>query len=227
MTETATQPRIGLREKKNARTRAAITRAALELIVEDGFDGATVARIAERADVAPRTVHAWFPTKEDIVLGGSDVPIDRLAAELADGDGDTLARIRRWIESEGALRTEPDDVARLRHRVLLADPHLRAAQRSRQQAVEALIASAIAEEVGLPADAVAPRALAAAVVTSLLAMQERFAGAEGSSASYGSDFAGVADMLGAALDRLRDHEAPAPRRAGSGARSARRARKTS
>jgi len=44
----------GLRERKNARTREAIIRAACELILERGFEGATVAQIAERADVAPR-----------------------------------------------------------------------------------------------------------------------------------------------------------------------------
>ena len=51
---------VGLRERKNARTREAITRAACELILERGFEGATIAQIAERADVAPRTVHTWF-----------------------------------------------------------------------------------------------------------------------------------------------------------------------
>src|SRR6266536_6262109 len=153
----------GLRERKNERTRIAITRAALELALEVGFERATVAQIAERADVSPRTVHAWFPSKEDIVVGASDLPIDRLAAELADGEGDTLDRIRRWIDAEGALRTEPDDLARLRHRLLLADPHMRTLQRARQQAAEELIASAIADEAGLRRDAVAPRALGAAV----------------------------------------------------------------
>jgi len=193
----------GLRERKNERTRIAITRAALELALEVGFEHATVAQIAERADVSPRTVHAWFPSKEDIVVGASDLPIERLAAELADGEGDTLDRIRRWIDAEGALDSEPDDLARLRHRVLLGDPHLRTAQRARQQAVEDLVASAVAAESGLPSDAVAPRALAAAVVTSLLAMQERFADDNDASVS---DFEGTQAMLRAALAALRDRD---------------------
>jgi AcrR family transcriptional regulator len=193
----------GLRERKNERTRTAITRAALELALEVGFQRATVAQIAERADVSPRTVHAWFPSKEDIVVGASDLPIDRLAAHLADGEGDTLDRIRRWIDAEGALRTEPDDLARLRHRLLLADPHMRTLQRARQQAVEELIASAIADEAALPRDAVAPRALATAVITILLAMQERFAD---DNDSYARDFEGAHAMLRAALTALRDRD---------------------
>ncbi len=193
----------GLRERKNERTRIAITRAALELALEVGFERATVAQIAERADVSPRTVHAWFPSKEDIVVGAVDLPIERLAAELADGEGDTLDRIRRWIDAEGALRTEPDDLARLRHRLLLADPHMRTLQRARQQAVEDLIASAIADEGGLPRGAVAPRALAAAVITILLAMQERFAD---DNDAYSRDFEGAQEMLRAALTALRDRD---------------------
>ena len=58
---------IGLRERKNARTREAITRAALELTLELGFERATIAQIAERADVSPRTVHQWFRSKEEIL----------------------------------------------------------------------------------------------------------------------------------------------------------------
>jgi AcrR family transcriptional regulator len=197
----------GLRERKNERTRAAITRAALELALERGFEHTTVAQIAERADVSPRTVHAWFPSKDDIVLGASVMPIGRLATELRDGDGNTIDRVRRWVRGESALRTEPDDLARLRHRVLLGDPHLRTLQRTRQQAAERLIASAIAAEAGLSADAVAPQALAAAVITTLLAMQQRFAEDRD---AYADDFDGTVAMLQAALAALRARDSSPP-----------------
>jgi AcrR family transcriptional regulator len=193
----------GLRERKNERTRAAITRAALELALEVGFERATVAQIAERADVSPRTVHTWFPSKEDIVVGAADLPLDRLGAALASEEGDTLDRIQRWIRMEEELNADPDDIRRLRHRLLITDPHLRSAQRARQQAAETLIAAAIADEVGLPHEAVAPRALAAAIVTSLLALQERFV--EERSGTAIGEFAGVEPMVRAALAALRDH----------------------
>ena len=77
----------GLRERKNERTRAAITRATLELTLERGFEGATIAQIAERADVSPRTIHTWFSSKEEIVLGRSSENVDRLAHALEQGDG--------------------------------------------------------------------------------------------------------------------------------------------
>ena len=194
----------GLRARKNERTRAAITRAALELALEVGFERATVAQIAERADVSPRTVHTWFPSKEDIVVGAADLPLDRLGAALACGEGDTVDRMQRWISAEEGLNTDPDDVRRMRHRLLLTEPHLRSAQRARQQAAETLIATAIADEVGLPHEAVAPRALAAAIVATLLALQERFV--EQRSGAAGAEFAGVEPMVRAALAALRDRD---------------------
>jgi AcrR family transcriptional regulator len=190
-----------LRERKNEQTRHAITSAALELASEVGFDRATVAQIAERANVSPRTVHTWFPSKEDIVLGTSDVRIDQLTAALqAGGEQDTIERIVRWLQTVGAARTEPDKLMRLRHRVLLADPQLRAHQRGRLEAVEKLIASAIAEETGLSSDALAPRSLAAAIATMLLAMGERFAHARDDDEA---DIDIALKMLRAALDDLR------------------------
>jgi len=193
--------RPNLRERKNERTRAAIARAALELASEIGFDRTTVAQIAERADVSPRTVHAWYPAKEDIVLGGADVRIDRLEEELRAGEGDTLARLRRWLVAEGAQDAERDDLQPLRQRVIFGDAHLRAAHRARQERVELLVAQTIADEVGVAADAVGPRALAAAVVTTLLGLQARHADPD--SARRGQESEVAFRMLDAALGALR------------------------
>ena len=52
---------LGLRERKNRRTRRAIVQATAELTIEGGYAAATIPRIAERADVAPRTVSTLVP----------------------------------------------------------------------------------------------------------------------------------------------------------------------
>ncbi|WP_411018449.1 TetR/AcrR family transcriptional regulator, partial [Salmonella sp. ZJQZ20_0020] len=88
-------------ERKNRRTRLAIVRAASELTIEGGYASATVARIAARADVAPRTVSTWFPSKDDIIFEGADEVVDRGVEQLRHGDGDVVDRLLAWFEVEG------------------------------------------------------------------------------------------------------------------------------
>ncbi|KDN20174.1 TetR family transcriptional regulator [Amycolatopsis rifamycinica] len=59
---------LGLRERKKLRTRAAISAAAIELFLERGFDAVGVAEVARAAEVSKRTLFAYFPAKEDLVL---------------------------------------------------------------------------------------------------------------------------------------------------------------
>lgn len=58
----------GLRERKKARTHAAISDAAIALFLERGYDQVSVAEVAEAAEVSKRTVFAYFPAKEDLVV---------------------------------------------------------------------------------------------------------------------------------------------------------------
>jgi AcrR family transcriptional regulator len=58
----------GLRERKKAATRLAISRAALKLAIEGGLNSLTGDAIADAANVAPRTFRNYFPSKEDALL---------------------------------------------------------------------------------------------------------------------------------------------------------------
>jgi AcrR family transcriptional regulator len=58
----------GLRERKKLRTKAAISDAAIRLFLAHGFDQVSVARVAAAAEVSKRTLFAYFPSKEDLVL---------------------------------------------------------------------------------------------------------------------------------------------------------------
>ncbi|MBP2330022.1 AcrR family transcriptional regulator [Kibdelosporangium banguiense] len=59
---------MGLRELKMARTRQLIADKAFELFVERGFDQTTVEQIAAAAEVGPRTLYRYYPTKEALIV---------------------------------------------------------------------------------------------------------------------------------------------------------------
>jgi AcrR family transcriptional regulator len=58
----------GLRERKRARTHRALSETAIALFLERGYDAVSVAEIAEAAEVSKRTLFAYFPTKDALVL---------------------------------------------------------------------------------------------------------------------------------------------------------------
>ena len=68
MTDVDLPQHTSLRERKKARTRAAIREHALRLFRAQGYQATTVEQIAAAAEVSPSTFFRYFPTKEDVVL---------------------------------------------------------------------------------------------------------------------------------------------------------------
>jgi AcrR family transcriptional regulator len=163
----------GLRERKNARTRAAIERAALELALEQGFDHTTVEQIAARADVAPRTVYARYPSKEAIIFGNDEASDARFQAWLEGSEGDLVERLAGFVRDSVDASREEAELKRLRLQALLTDPYLRRALRGRLDVAEDLIADRLARELGLAADDAGPRVFAAAVAGLFLTMAQQ------------------------------------------------------
>lgn len=83
---------LGLRERKKLRTRAAISTAAITLFLERGFDAVGVAEVARVAEVSKRTLFAYFPSKEDLVLH-----------RFADHETDAADVVRARRPGQGAL----------------------------------------------------------------------------------------------------------------------------
>ncbi|MCW2586125.1 MAG: transcriptional regulator, TetR family [Frankiales bacterium] len=175
---TAPDASLGLRERKNRRTQLAIVRAAAELTVEGGYAAATIPRIAERADVAPRTVSTWFPVKDHILFDRVDDTLARANQHLRNGPGDVVDRIEAWLADESA-REQPDpEISRLRYTAIAHDAELRARDRQHLEQVQAEIAQAVARDIGTPAEDVGPQVLAGAAMAllstlRLLALDER------------------------------------------------------
>ncbi|MDR6318621.1 TetR/AcrR family transcriptional regulator [Actinoplanes couchii] len=61
-----TQP--GLRERKKAATRAALSRAAWTMLLADGLESVTPESVSAAADMAPRTFRYHFRNREEAIL---------------------------------------------------------------------------------------------------------------------------------------------------------------
>ncbi len=78
-------PPLPLVERKQRQARQRIIEAARELFLERGFDGVSVADIAERAEVGRTTFFRHFGDKQEVVFAREQELLDAIAARHADG----------------------------------------------------------------------------------------------------------------------------------------------
>jgi AcrR family transcriptional regulator len=160
----------GLRERKNRRTRHAIVQATAELTIEGGYAAATIPRIAERADVAPRTVSTWFPAKDDILFENVDDHIARAITYLRTGSGDVLERIQAWLGDEMTREPIDPEISRLRRQAIEHDPELRARDRQHLEQIQTEVARAVARDIGASPRDVGPQVFAGAAMAFLYSL---------------------------------------------------------
>ena len=173
----------GLRERKKAKTRAAIQEAALRLFDRHGYDATTVDQIAELAEVSQSTFFRYFPTKEDVVLHDRYDPL--LLADFAAQPAELspIAALRRTLRS--VFGTLPaDELARERQRatLIISVPELRARALDQLASTLQPLAEAIAERTGRAVDDPAVRALTGATMG--VAMSAILTATEDPSADY-------------------------------------------
>ncbi|MGW5614540.1 TetR/AcrR family transcriptional regulator [Streptomyces sp. NPDC003877] len=176
VTTPADQPRPGLRERKKIKTRRAIRSATYALVAEQGYDATTVEQIAERAEVSPSTVFRYFPTKEDIVVTDEWGPV--MAQELrsrppGEAWADTL---RHVVHTALDLSlTEEPEVTRLRTRLGVEVPAVRARMAQSTAATGRLLCEVLAERFGLDPDGLELRVFAMSVLGGLLEVSHYWA----------------------------------------------------
>jgi AcrR family transcriptional regulator len=165
-----TTPPTGLRERKKAKTRAAIREHALRLFDEQGYAATTVDQIAEAADVSPSTFFRYFPTKEDVVLADDYDPLVIEAVRAQPADVPPIEAVRRALR-EVFQRVSPEEWQRerARQRMYLAVPELRA--RAIQQYADSvtMVADVLTERTGLPPGHFGARVMAGAIIGASLA----------------------------------------------------------
>jgi AcrR family transcriptional regulator len=155
----------GLRERKKAKTRAAIRDHALRLFRENGYQRTTVERIAEAAEVSVSTFFRYFPTKEDVVLQ-DDMDTRMIEAlERQPADLSPLSAVRGAVRDAFASYTDADlDVIGETSALSMTVPEIRARATDEFTRTIGVIAEALAKRAGRSADDLAVRTAAGAIV---------------------------------------------------------------
>ena len=160
----------GLRERKKQRTREAIVEAAYELFAERGFDGTTIADIADAADIAPRTFFSYFPSKDDVVFHDFEEKHALVASWLADRDPgtNTIDALRAGMASPSGL-IDPGHLAekRLRKRLIRENESLAAHSEHLRGKFTELLAAGVAQDLDETPGDLRPRLVAAAAAAAV------------------------------------------------------------
>jgi AcrR family transcriptional regulator len=172
----ASATKLGLRERKKQQTRETIANAALRLFAERGYDETTLADIATAANVAPRTIFAYFESKEDILLCEENGFLSALKRRLDERSAGTTTvdAIREFVSSI----EHPDEEAKLRKQVIAANPELQVKMRGRHAQLEPMLAESIAKDLGAEPGDLRPLLVAASMATAFTSVSDRIFAAE-------------------------------------------------
>lgn len=160
-----------LRERKKAKTRAAIREHAMRLFEEHGYASTTVDQIAEAAEVSPSTFFRYFPAKEDVILVDDYDPMLVEAVRAMPPEVPPIEAIRRALRDVFVtMSPEVWESERRRQKLFAEVPELR--MRAMNQMAQALdlVCDVISERTGLPVGDIRVRAMGGAVAGVVLAI---------------------------------------------------------
>jgi len=195
-----TTEKPGLRERKKAQSRLAISNVATKMFIERGFDDVTVAEVAAAADVSVATIFNYFETKEELFFDREGEVIEgqrRRILERKTGETITSAlhrAFRAGIEV-GVPNLMADGASFLR--TIEASSALRARSRLAFEKAETLLADTIAEETEAVVGDPTPQIVAAM----LMAIQRTLVESARTAALRGDTVASTKRKLRKACDR--------------------------
>jgi AcrR family transcriptional regulator len=170
MSESPAADKPGLRERKKAKTRAAIQEHALRLIREQGYEATTIEQIAEAAEVSPSTFFRYFPTKEDVVAYDAWDPIVLDVWRAQPPELGPIAAMRNAMTVVFRDMTPQQmDEMRSRGRLLFSEPDLRTAAIGELLRSMKMIVDEFAARLGRPADDFELRVFAGAFIGAFMA----------------------------------------------------------
>ncbi|MGR6918719.1 TetR/AcrR family transcriptional regulator [[Actinomadura] parvosata] len=154
----------GLRERKKAATRQAITTTALELFTERGYDGVGVREIAEAAGTSIATLFAYFPDgKASLVFPGDRS--QHIAALVGAVHGrapgqSVLEAVRDHMAGRGPFDPDPAPDQRRALDIIRVTPELRDYALHSWTVAQQPLTAAVAQEAALPDGDLSARLLA-------------------------------------------------------------------
>lgn len=133
----------GIREQKRRETLARITRSALKLFAQQGYEATTLDAIAAEAGISRRTFFHYFKSKDDILLsqhkGFGEQLVEALGADTLPGT--PLETVRRVI-LRGAASYSLEELTAI-DRLMLASDVVQARKRASYIAEETLVYDAL------------------------------------------------------------------------------------
>jgi len=138
----------GLRERKRQQTRERLTRAAMALFLERGFEATTLDDIASAADISRRSFFHYFDSKEDVVFAWHEEITAALVATIGarPASESMLAAAENAIAAM-ARQIEPGEAIAMA-RLKRDNPALQARDQVKYEQLERALADALGRRAG-------------------------------------------------------------------------------
>ncbi|WBL78376.1 TetR/AcrR family transcriptional regulator [Bradyrhizobium xenonodulans] len=150
----------GLRQRKRQETRARLTRAAMALFLERGFEATTIDDIAVAADVSRRSFFHYFASKEDVVAAWQEGAAAALVAEIiARPAGESMLTAAENAIAGAIKRIDPAEAAAM-SRLKRDNPALQARDQLKYEKLERALAEGLAQRARTKSDRLKARLVA-------------------------------------------------------------------
>jgi AcrR family transcriptional regulator len=173
-----------LRERKKAKTRAALVDVSQRLFAERGYTGTTLEDISAAVDITTQTLLRYFDSKAQLALAPMTAPLEELerSLEADDRSVDTLSVWRVYVEAEAEESVNPSEttmatyVANLRayHDWVDKDPALVASLSAVERWLQDVLARAMTHDAGAESDDLHSTLVAALLVAGRRAVWDRW-----------------------------------------------------
>jgi len=193
-----------LRERKKAKTRAALIEVSQRLFAERGYTGTTLDDISAQVDITTQTLLRYFDSKAQLALAPLAEPLEEIERFLLAEDRsiDTLSAWRFYVQLEAGEAINPSQtttatyVANLRAYDQWADkdPVLVACLSGIERRLQEVLAISLARDAALEPDDLHSTLVAALLVAGRRAVWDRWLARKCASDSLADDLLAVVEF---------------------------------